>query len=165
QDQDEHVRHQWAPFPAGRAWRTACHFNGVQVGQSLTDSVPNIERASALPSTLARRASEQPELPSGCGRAALTVFPSIVPLAVLRAESRLKTRPLPDCEMFSSESCMAERDFAQGPAASTVSAANFQLPSTDIGAASPRPAFKTPTNPSSGRPTRKIYATRNLRFV
>lgn len=99
--------------------------------------------------------------PKNC---ALMVLPSIVP--VVFAPLRVTTRVLPDCKIERGVFETEERKLPQGEAERWLAPGSiFQAPSTENGADKPRPVLRTPTSPSKGSPTRRMYAITKLRFV
>src|SRR6202047_224428 len=97
---------------------------------------------------------------------ALTVFPSRVPVVVFVPPLRVTTRLLPDCEIDRGAVETDERKWPQGEAGRRLAPGSiFQAPSTENGAVRLRPLLRTPTSPSKGSPTRRMYAITKLRFV
>src|SRR6202521_1234628 len=91
------------------------------------------------------------------------VLPFGVPVVVF-PPPRLITSDVPDCEIDTGEFETEERKSAQGAAEVCAPALIFQAPSTENGAFRLRPLRSTPTSPTSGSPTRRMYAITKLRF-
>jgi hypothetical protein len=97
------------------------------------------------------------------GNCALTIFPSSVPVVVFVPPLSVTTRLLPDCEIEKGAVETEESKLAQGEAEEALDSI-LQAPSTENGADKPRPLFRIPTSPSTGKATRKMYASTKLRF-
>ena len=103
---------------------------------------------------------------SAAANSALITFPSSVPVAVLVPPLRPTTRTFPDWEMEIGVLNTDDKNESQYEAeAAPAPGSVFQAPSTENGAATARPIFRTPTSPSTGNATRKMYASTKLRFV
>jgi hypothetical protein len=122
-----------------------------------------MDRDSALEATVALSASiASPPHPgslvdvSGNGIVAFRVVPSITPEPMAEGPFfKLNTRYLPDWEMLKSESCRDASDLPHLPVGRfALFTPNFQTPSTEIGATSPRPDLRTPASPNKGKATR-----------
>ena len=98
------------------------------------------------------------------GSVALTFVPSIVPS---EADFPVEMRRLfPDCEICNGEpNAAATAELHASACPASLCNSTFQVPSTEIGAASLLPERRTPAKASRGKPTRRTYATTKLRLV
>jgi hypothetical protein len=157
--------------PAFRRCFIARNSIGAQDPQPSTISVPFKVLGSAVGSSVAVKARPRSPHSAVAGRSAaansaLMIFPSSEPVVVLAPPLTATTRVLPDCEIEMGAFNTDDRKAPQGEAESApVPGSIFQAPSTENGADNPLPLFRTPTSPSTGSATRKMYAITKLRFV